>query len=215
MLSQSSQHEVHKVGEDAQSQLGAVQRDGSAPSPVASVQHPQSPPLPQNPHVRVQNHQRARAYEDHLLAFAPCQLLLPARPANGVVPWLRRQTERDQQRHSPGEQAQQPGPAARREGGSVAQWVAHGAEAVQSHDSERQQDVGGAADQQGDHRLARGAAGPRAHVDLVVEDAVGAHVDQRGHQQVKDQHEARLAAQTPGAHDGPVDDEVEEEEQRE
>lgn len=219
LLVQHRQHEVHKVGEDVDGQLGAVQGDRPAPGPVAPVEHPQPPPLHQYPHVTEQYERRAHADEDHLLAHACPQLIMAALPvifrAAQLGVRLEEQAERDDQRHHPGEQAQQPGPVARGAGGAVAHRVAHGAVAVQRHRRERQEDVGGAADQDGEHEPAGAASQLRAQVDLVVEDAAHAQVEQRGHEQVEDEHEAGMTPEPLLADDGPVDDEVEEEQHRE
>ena len=212
---QHRQHEVHKVREEEHRELAAVQGDRPAAGPVAPVQHPQPAALHQDPHVAVQDEQRAHADEQHLLQLAFPQLL-PAALAVIVVPsGLEQQAERDAQRHQPGEHAQQPGPVPRRAARRVAHRVAHGAVAVQRHHRERQEDVGAAADQDGDHGEAGGALRPRALVDLVVEDAARAQVDQGGQQQVEDEHEARVAPEVLHADDGGVDDEVEEEQHRE
>lgn len=211
---QNRQHVVDKVGQDVDGQLGAVQGDGPTPGSVAPVEHAEPPALHQYPHVAVQDDQRAHAYEDHLLVLVFLQLLSVTLPSVVVLP-LEEQAERDHHGQQPGEHTQQPGPVGRGAGGRVAHRVAHGAEAVQSHGRERQEDVGGAADQDGDHGHAHGAARPRAAGALVVEDAAGAQVDQGGHQQVEQQHEAGMAAQPLFTDDSPVDDEVEEEEHRE
>lgn len=209
------QDEVHKVWEDEDCQLGAVQGDGPTAGQVAPVDHPQPPSLQQDPHVAVEDEHRAQGDEDHLLQLAVAQLLPTARAgAPGVLP--EEQTEGDGRRQEPAEPPQQPGPEPARRGvGGVAHGVAHGAVAVHSHEGQRQEDVGAAGDQDAHHGPAGVGARPGAQVDLVVEDAAHAEVEQGRQQQVEDQHEARVAAEQLHAQDGGADEEVEEKQQSE
>lgn len=118
LFTQNREHEVHKVGQEVNGQLGSVQGDGPAPGPVAPVENPEPPALPQNPHVAIEDEQRAHADEEHLLQLSSLQLG-PVTFLVALVVWLDEQVERDDQGQQPGDHPQHPGPVPEKRSGSV------------------------------------------------------------------------------------------------
>lgn len=66
-LVENWKHEVHKVGEQVDSELGTVKGDRSASCPISAIEDPEPPSLHEYPHVAVENDQRAQPYKEHLL----------------------------------------------------------------------------------------------------------------------------------------------------
>lgn len=156
-----------------------MQGNGSAASAVAPIEDPQPAALHQYPHVGVQNQSRAATDEHHLLRHSDSQLIRPTVLfVLGVGVWLQEQAEWNKEGQEPSEEAQKPRPVARCAGGAVAHWVTHGTVSVHCHDSEGEEGVRGAANENCDHEKAGAASWSRDEVDLVVEDAAHAQVDE-------------------------------------
>lgn len=94
--------------------------------------------------------------------------------------------------------------------GAVLEREADRAVAVQRHGGESQQDVGSAGHEDGDEGQTGGLGDLEAHVALQVEGTAQAKIDQAGKKQVEYEDEPSLGTKPLLAHNGEVDDQVEE-----